>query len=161
MIRADLSWFCSLLWPSGWSELESLLPDRIAIRECGGGGHCLYYCVAVHLFGVEAMLEGSRLEARSPIFQPTPAHAMHARLLRHLVVDLLEDDEKLTQIFEAIANMLGSDASVLPDENQSQLDAWKKQIAPDWDAYCQATRCSFTHHRGQAGALSHELVDCC
>lgn len=106
--------------PVSFRELELQLPPGWCLRDCGGGGHCLYLCVAAMLFGVDepgAGGEAAAAAAAGPVQGPGFGAAasaaaaataspgsyswMLARWLRGVVSAFLVRDECVTAMLAA------------------------------------------------------------
>lgn len=126
-------------WSGSFEDLESHLRPEFALRECGGDGDCLYHCAAFHIFGSEAESDLSNSSLST-------SHK-RVRLLRHLVADVLQDDERLTEIFDQIQKEMLQRMDGLiyaPFDLQTCKDDVLKDVGlQEWSDYCKNVRCQY------------------
>lgn len=150
--------YVSLVSPlplSSFEAVEDEAAHTLALRECGARGSCLYSCVAVHAFGVlatrptaTAIASGS--SSSSTALPRASALNLHARFIRHLVADVLEDDSLLSRVYTRIyqdVKQRAVEAGADPDQwKMESLEEFKTKTfneggASSWEQYCRQTRC--------------------
>lgn len=126
--RALLSW--------AQFELQKLLPEGLALRDCGGAGDCFYLCLVAALFGHDVVATPS---SRGP----------YVSFVRHLIADALDSSAVMTQmamrsrlspedcppsVNELKVNQLIDHNATHPDD---QVSAWSAylRLVRDTNAY--------------------------
>ena len=117
--NAPLPEFQDYVPVSRWAQVEATLPEDQCVRDCGGAGHCFYFCISLVLFGT----------------------VNHWLLLRRLVAAALGDNDFFVgQITPRYAQLYVGDDAVIEADNLHDFLLLDHADCDSWTDYCDSVR---------------------